>query len=1255
MRCNTTLNWTRWTPLAASLKASCKAALVAVVLLAAPWSNELHAQCNGVATTAITGSRTLGSNVITGVIPGTAGLVVGMPIFIAGSPFPAGTVITGIVNGTSFTVSNNSASTGSGQINLTAQVPNANWQPATVPAVPPYAFNYPPTNITQCAVCPSLFTVDLCANEYARIFMCAGNLYTISMCGSATNWNSTISITGNNTATFPVTDGFTTFDDDGCGTSNGHAQVTYTPLTSGIRFIRILSNNGFDPCIPSHTLCGTLSISCSGTPPPPVNDNPCGAFTLPVNTTCVSPITTTTSWATNTNVPAPPCGTYTGGDVWYQATVPPTGALAIQTNHVAAADLAMAIYSVPACTTQYSLTGTRTVGSNVVTASNTAGMVVGMTVTGAGIPPNTTVATIINATSFTLNNNSTANSAAPMNVNVWPAALDCNADITLGVTEPYLVINQPALAGQTVYIRIWPQGGPANGGSFEICAFQPTPPPNDNPCAAITVPVTAACDPVSGTTEAATPSTVPAPSCGPPLPPTPLNDVWFTVQIPLAPPGVGVEIDLSSSDLNDAAMAVYRQSPDCNTLIQVPGACSDPAGPGMPGLTVNQNGTTIVPGTVLYVRVWNKTPLFGNFTICATPTTPPPNNDPCGAIAIPVRYGCLFTGYTNENASQTPTTPAGVLNVPNPTCGGLPNNDVWFTVQVPTPFPTGALTFDSDDGVLTDGAFAIYRVASGSCAGNNMVLTQLVCAFGGSTNGPNMPFTSLAAAGVVPGETLYIRFWRQSGTTGNFSLCVQRTDPPPGNCTFTLRMFDSAGDGWNGSFVTICVDPPGPPPPACTNYTITGSSGTINFGANLNALVTVTYTAVPPLLFQNQISYRLQTDNGGILYSSPSPAPATGPVLAFFVDANCNRPAAPIEDCIGAIELCGNQSLNSNPQSTGSVVDLAPPNHGCLVTNERRGVWHRFTISQPGQLGFTINAFPYGGADYDYGLWGPYSSVPTCPPPGPPLRCSWGDGPVLTGLNWTATDFTEGASGDSWTRYIDVLPGEQYLLFVDNFYTFYWGTPFDLTFTYQPGCTPLPAPGPLPCASVGCIVLNSELLSFTATLKGMTSELVWSTGSEENTAHWVIERAGNGRDFTPIGQVNSAGNSAVQLEYTWYDPTPLKGWNYYRLRQVDKDGEQVYSEVRSVLAGGITDRMLVHPNPTNDLLNVRFDASLAVEQLQWTVTDASGREVLSGRNSLATDSPLFTVPVERLESGSYLIVCRDLQGGIIGQARFMKQ
>jgi len=212
-----------------------------------------------------TGQRVLGTNIITDVTPSTAGLSVGMPLTSAG--IPAGTSIASIVNSTVFTMSNNATSTGTASIviQLTTLVPDNDWEPATVPNEPPYPFNFPPITPEFCEVCPSVFTVDICGNEYAQMYLCAGNIHTISMCASNELWNSTISITGGD-LTFPATDGADTFADDDCGVPDGHAQLTYIPATSGLRFIRVLTNNGGDPCIPNVQVCGTISISCAALP-----------------------------------------------------------------------------------------------------------------------------------------------------------------------------------------------------------------------------------------------------------------------------------------------------------------------------------------------------------------------------------------------------------------------------------------------------------------------------------------------------------------------------------------------------------------------------------------------------------------------------------------------------------------------------------------------------------------------------------------------------------------------------------------------------------------------------------------------------------------------------------------------------------------------------------------------------------------------------------------------------------------------------
>ncbi|MBK8500631.1 MAG: hypothetical protein IPL52_17860 [Flavobacteriales bacterium] len=83
----------------------------------------------------------------------------------------------------------------------------------------------------NCSVCPAVFTTTMCAGQYFTYYMCIGNAYTISMCGATTTWDSYLAITTTNGTTLAT--GSTAFDDDGCGTTDGHASLTFIPAATG--------------------------------------------------------------------------------------------------------------------------------------------------------------------------------------------------------------------------------------------------------------------------------------------------------------------------------------------------------------------------------------------------------------------------------------------------------------------------------------------------------------------------------------------------------------------------------------------------------------------------------------------------------------------------------------------------------------------------------------------------------------------------------------------------------------------------------------------------------------------------------------------------------------------------------------------------------------------------------------------------------------------------------------------------------------
>jgi hypothetical protein len=88
------------------------------------------------------------------------------------------------------------------------------------------------------------------------------------------------------------------------------------------------------------------------------SDNPCGAPTLAVNTSCTNSGGTLPTTATATaSIPAPGCGSYNGMDVWYAMTVPSNGTITITMSTATGGptDMAMALYSATSCSGTFTL------------------------------------------------------------------------------------------------------------------------------------------------------------------------------------------------------------------------------------------------------------------------------------------------------------------------------------------------------------------------------------------------------------------------------------------------------------------------------------------------------------------------------------------------------------------------------------------------------------------------------------------------------------------------------------------------------------------------------------------------------------------------------------------------------------------------------------------------------------------------------------------------------------------------------------
>lgn len=102
-------------------------------------------------------------------------------------------------------------------------------------------------------------------------------------------------------------------------------------------------------------------------------------------------------------------------------------------------------------------------------------------------------------------------------------------------------------------------------------------------------------------------------------------------------------------------------------------------------------------------------------------------------------------------------------------------------------------------------------------------------------------------------------------------------------------------------------------------------------------------------------------------------------------------------------------------------------------------------------------------------------------------------------------------------------------------------------------------------------------------------QLEWKTVSENNNDYFEIERSRNGYDFESIGTVSGYGFSTTPIVYNYEDERPLTGLIYYRLKQVDFDGNFDYASIITIQIGHQhLGQVQLYPNPTVDYIFLKM-------------------------------------------------------------------
>lgn len=187
--------------------------------------------------------------------------------------------------------------------------------------------------------------------------------------------------------------------------------------------------------------------------------------------------------------------------------------------------------------------------------------------------------------------------------------------------------------------------------------------------------------------------------------------------------------------------------------------------------------------------------------------------------------------------------------------------------------------------------------------------------------------------------------------------------------------------------------------------------------------------------------------------------------------------------------------------------------------------------------------------------------------------------------------------------------------------------------------------------------LPVELSTFTAVQKGSAILLKWSTETEINNFGFDVERAndlnGSAQHWNKIGFVEGNGITNSPKDYSFTDSPETGNKYYYRLKQIDSDGQTEYSNAISVDLKIPNQYALYqnYPNPFNPTTSITYN--LPAEGLvSLKVYDVLGGEVkvLVSENQKAG---AYTIPFYAGDLASGIYICKITANNFISSIKMI--
>jgi hypothetical protein len=184
------------------------------------------------------------------------------------------------------------------------------------------------------------------------------------------------------------------------------------------------------------------------------------------------------------------------------------------------------------------------------------------------------------------------------------------------------------------------------------------------------------------------------------------------------------------------------------------------------------------------------------------------------------------------------------------------------------------------------------------------------------------------------------------------------------------------------------------------------------------------------------------------------------------------------------------------------------------------------------------------------------------------------------------------------------------------------------------------------------LLLPVKLISFTARSENQSVALNWSATSENDLKYYIVQKSADGNTWKDIHTV-MPGMSASN-NYFITDNEKNTSITYYRLKQVERTGQPVYSKVLKVNQGGINTGSITNNTMIKDAVNIQLTAlandnyTIALYAMNGSKIKQQQLAVTAGFNTVSVDMPVAAT------SGLYVLTIKNNHGELIYHSKLVK-